>query len=653
MSPPGSARQRQQDSPFPLPFLPEPTPPLSSSRRVQQRHRHSSLRTSIYNRCVHSLNMLASSFAPLHSLDNLFSSRNSISSPSNRLSEYVLSASSRYASRLVDSTACSDALSPTTSIMPYATSSVSPSVVPIVAHKVSLPEAAGTVDLLSMLPPSVATQYASADHIVLPQFRPQVKRLRAPSVFAVSRHDYITLLRRMLDANMLWATTSPKAVNGLFGVPKPDGSIRVIVAAVPANRHFVEPPNPDLPTPSSLADLVPVSSSPFFISKSDQDNFYHRFRTPRWLWDYMALPPVSAEDLGIESHFGFGTQVFPCCTTLPMGWNHAVYLAQTAHIHFITTKVGWSLSDRISTSDNTLDRTRWDCYLDDVYQVGPDLLEQERRHADYRTLSAAHGLQTKESKDRAPSSDPVEVIGCEVDGRRHTVGVSPTRLASLCRETTAVLRAGLCSGELMSHLLGKWAWAMLVRRPALSIFGSVYRFARLAGSRCFSLWTAVVHELQCAVGVAPLLFVRLSSKVLPRCVAVDASSVGLGVVTARLPPGDVCPHVLSPADFSWSTIVSTPWRESEHINSLELRAISTAVRWALKSPDSIASRLIVFSDSQVAVFSSNKGRSSSHLLLRRLRPLAACLLSSGLRLLLRWIPSEDNPADGPSRLQNL
>lgn len=642
------ARRPQRDSPFPLPYLEPPTAPLSSSRRLHQRNRMASLRVTVYNRCVHALNSLASSFSPV---DNLFSPpRNSISSSSNRISDYVLSATSRYVSRLVGSaTASSDCSS--TCVMPYAASSVSPSVVPIVAHKVSLPEAAGTVDLLSMLPPSLASLYSAPCPVVLPRPRPSAKRDRAPSVFAASRGDYIALLRRMLAANMLWATTSPKAVNGLFGVPKPDGSIRVIIAAVPANRYFDDPPNPDLPTPSSLADLVPSSPSPFYISKSDQDNFYHRFRTPRWLWDYMALPPVSANDLGLECHFGSGVLIFPCCTTLPMGWSHAVYLAQAAHIHFITTKVGWSLQDRITGSDNNLDRPRWDCYLDDVYQLGPDLLEQQRRHDVYRTVSAVNGLQTKESKDRAPSADPVEVIGCEIDGRRHTVGVSPSRLAALSQETTAVLRAGVCSGELMSHLLGKWAWAMLVRRPALSIFGSSYRFARLAGYRRFTLWAAVVRELQCAVGVAPLLFVRLDSRIMSKCVAVDASSLGLGVVTARLPRGDVCPGDIAPSNCSWSTIVSTPWREhDEHINSLELRALSTAVRWALKSPSSIASRLLVFSDSQVAVFSSNKGRSSSHLLLRRLRPLAACLLSSGLRLLLRWIPSEDNPADGPSRL---
>jgi hypothetical protein len=522
-------------------------------------------------------------------------------------------------------------------------------VVPIIAHKVSLPASAGSLDLLSMLPSDIASQYSSPAGVALPYPRPSSKRIRAPSVFA-SSGEYILLLRRMLAANMLWATTSPKAVNGMFGVPKPDGSIRVIIAAVPANRYFPDPPDPDLPTPSSLADLVPVSSSPIFVSKSDQDNYYHRLRTPQWLWDYMALPPVLADELDLQSHFGSGTLVYPCCTTLPMGWSHAVFLAQKSHIYFITTKLGWSLQDRISSSDNTLDRPRWDVYIDDVYQVSHDQQEQQRRHDRYASVSLLHGLQAKESKGQAPTSDPVEVIGCEIDGRRHTVGVSPRRLASLSQETVSVLRAGVCSGDLLSHLLGKWAWAMLIRRPALSVFGSVYRFARIAGARRFALWAVVSHELRCAVGIAPLLFVKLNDKILPRCVAVDASSLGLGVVTAALPPGDVRPFQLSSADLSWRTIVSTPWREKEHINSLELRAINTAARWAVKSPLSVSSRLLVFSDSQVAVFASIKGRSSSHLLLRRLRSLAACLLASGLRLLLRWIPSECNPADGPSRL---
>jgi hypothetical protein len=36
--------------------------------------------------------------------------------------------------------------------------------------------------------------------------------------------------------------------------------------------------------------------------------------------------------------------------------------------------------------------------------------------------------------------------------------------------------------------------------------------------------------------------------------------------------------------------------------------------------------------------------------LPRLRSLACLLLSSGVRLYLRYVPSEDNPADAASRL---
>ena len=96
-------------------------------------------------------------------------------------------------------------------------------------------------------------------------------------------------------------------------------------------------------------------------------------------------------------------------------------------------------------------------------------------------------------------------------------------------------------------------------------------------------------------------------------------------------------------------MVAGPFRRSEHINDLELRSVCTAVRWVLTSPDSIERRVLLLSDSQVAVGALTKGRTSAHLLLRRLRPTCALLLASGIRLSVRWIPSKLNPADGPSR----
>ena len=167
-------------------------------------------------------------------------------------------------------------------------------------------------------------------------------------------------------------------------------------------------------------------------------------------------------------------------------------------------------------------------------------------------------------------------------------------------------------------------------------------------------------------GLAPLLTVSLAAGWFRSAVATDASSQGQGVVAARVPrqqlracaglAGAVPTHLPLPpvavalaAGHRWSTIVSSQWRFEEHINVLEIRAVSTAVRWALSHPSALGARLLVLSDSTVAVASLAKGRSSSPIILRRLRQLSALCLASGLQIAVCWLPSAANPADGPSR----
>ena len=54
-------------------------------------------------------------------------------------------------------------------------------------------------------------------------------------------------------------------------------------------------------------------------------------------------------------------------------------------------------------------------------------------------------------------------------------------------------------------------------------------------------------------------------------------------------------------------------------------------------------------DSQVSIGAIRKMRSSSYPLLRQLRSIAGIFFATGIRLVMRWIPSRQNPADGPSR----
>jgi hypothetical protein len=264
----------------------------------------------------------------------------------------------------------------------------------------------------------------------------------------------------------------------------------------------------------------------------------------------------------------------------------------------------------------------------------------------------------------------------------------------------AVLQRQCVTGTALSQLIGRWTWCLLIRRPALSVLQHVYRFIQVAQRRRFRLWPSVRRELLALMDFLPLLQCQLNSAVFDRIVATDASSVGAGVVSTLLGPADrdsfwpMCStrrnavlqaslhceteanpllssgliltdiertHLLDTYNWyeefytrvlsrRWSTIISKPWRDMEHINALELRAVLLAVHWILSYPSSLHHRVYLLVDSTVAFFSLWKGRSSSAPLLLILRQIAALLLASGLSLCVGWLPSEINPADKPSRL---
>jgi hypothetical protein len=273
----------------------------------------------------------------------------------------------------------------------------------------------------------------------------------------------------------------------------------------------------------------------------------------------------------------------------------------------------------------------------------------------YVAAIRALGLVVKDSKVVLPSADGVACLGLEVHGTDHTVGVSAVKVGALCRDTLRALTDGRCTGTALATLVGRWTWAALAASPALAVLNATYRYIECARGRLFTLWPSVAHELRTLVGLAPLFFTRTSAGWFERVVATDASSTGLGIVAAPVAERDARDTVTKEdaaalaAHAPWRVIAAAPWRTQEHINVLELRALTTAVRWVLSHPRAVDSRVLILSDSQVVVGAVTKGRSSSQPLLRRLRFLAALVLASGLRLTLRWLASELNPADEPSR----
>ena len=120
---------------------------------------------------------------------------------------------------------------------------------------------------------------------------------------------------------------------------------------------------------------------------------------------------------------------------------------------------------------------------------------------------------------------------------------------------------------------------------------------------------------------------------------------------ARTPAG----RVPRPVESSWSLpsrwelTWKGRWKYDGHINALELQTVQGIARHLARARTSWDQRFLVLCDSMVTIGCCHKMRSRSFKLLRGVRQLGAVELACGVNLLLRWIPSAWNPADGPSR----
>ena len=323
------------------------------------------------------------------------------------------------------------------------------------------------------------------------------------------------------------------------------------------------------------------------------------------------------------------------------------------------------------SNDFHIDRMRHSVYIDDLNIYGTDSVIMNAAIDQYIAAMNLANLPAKPSKVVRPSTDGVECLGVMVNGRLCEVGMSVPKLQRLQASTMQLLKRTICTGRQLAHVIGKWNWAMLIRRPLMSVFSSVYRFIECARDTHYELWPSVRRELRCAVGLAPLLYASINCSYAPLVIASDASECAAGVVftnatsdqvgslaAVATPPGHDTPSSLSSfiTTKQWSTAIKHRWHREEHINGLEVRAALAAIRWCVKLPSVLQPanndhrRVLLLVDSSATLGAINKGRSSAHRMLRPLRSMSAIMVAAGVYVTCRWIPSAMNPADRPSRL---
>ena len=116
------------------------------------------------------------------------------------------------------------------------------------------------------------------------------------------------------------------------------------------------------------------------------------------------------------------------------------------------------------------------------------------------------------------------------------------------------------------------------------------------------------------------------------------------------PTGEIFQQVpFSCVDRSWKVCGRFKWKRQEPIPVLESRASLFAVKHLLRSCHSFNKRHLILSDSISAVCALDRGRGRSFKMRRVTQQIGALILASNTSFSYRWIPSEWNPADGPSR----
>ena len=304
-----------------------------------------------------------------------------------------------------------------------------------------------------------------------------------------------------------------------------------------------------------------------------------------------------------------------------------------------------------------------------------------RRMRDLDAALASDGVLRNEEKDvtGVPSGTAVGVDLC--DGTFLAPSASKL-LFALAHGADLLSRPRVSPLELHS-LLGLLQWFDLLNRPLYSALDRVYDFVRdPADDVARVLPDDVRSELLLALLLAPLMEADLSRPWLPLLTATDASdafgfgacvcpvsaatakSVGRhaekrgdyvrlrrdgGPTDEAARPRIGTPHVLGLSKSDFRTVLSVRAKEQAHSGLLEATGLVLLVEWLLRSVARRSCRVPVLVDAKTVLCAAAKGRSSSPGLLRILRRLAALVFAGDLLLRLVYVPSEDNPADAPSR----
>ncbi|CAE7265927.1 AMY1.1 [Symbiodinium sp. CCMP2592] len=487
---------------------------------------------------------------------------------------------------------------------------------------------------------------------------------------------------------------------------------RLVLDCRQVNLQFRTPPHVELGSLSAVTELELGQDQYLFTSGSDiQDCFYACF-LPKGLEEFFCLASDISPEEAVEvfgenaADFVSAPRISPCITVLPMGFSWSFYLVQKLHegacLDALRIPRSNLILDGYPAPDVSGDSVLSMPYCDNVHcmATSAEACNQGKDGICDRLADMGFTLHEHEA-----ASLVFPTLGGEIDGNRGEVRTSASRAWNIIL-AFEYMTDNVVSPELVQKLLGHAMVICVLNRCGMCVFRRLYDFIEKGGSpRRLSREEA--EECRVFIGVIPLLVGDLRREWSETITATDASPEGYGICERgcprdtvrcigrwnerwrfrRLPPeewqprqraagldpfrdlntvfveGDdpeqleytpnesfpEVPHSLMDRD-TWHTVLMGRWGETgEHITLKEGRALVLAVRRMARSTHSRRKRHLVIVDSMSLAFAATKGRATNFALLRITQQLSALSLAGDFQLRLRWVPSEVNVADGPSR----
>ena len=341
-------------------------------------------------------------------------------------------------------------------------------------------------------------------------------------------------------------------------------------------------------------------------------------------------------------------------------------------------------------------------YIDNIGIIGSD---EKCVNAALEETVEILNLQGLLCHETSRASEVSESLGIEFNSKLRCFRSISKRYWKLRRTLEWCLGRENLTGRALEVILGHCTYFALLERSVLSVFASCYKYVKSNYWRSAPIWASVRAELLAFYGLMPMVVCDFSRGWSTSTVMYDSCPEGYGAVVAerslvdvealgrcrersrfkktslgpraralwdldpddplsiRTPPpladnvgenwvveGDFPEVPLSfVRDSSWEVTLCDTWKYKMAVHMGEARAAVLSAGQVAMVRSNRGKRHLMIGDNLGVTLALERKRACAYPLLIQIRRLCALSLSTNTFFAWRWVPSEYNPSDIPSR----